>query len=44
MQKICNRVLIIMRKEFEEKTEIFYPIKRYEGIKYDGEQGIPKNG
>lgn len=32
-----------MRKEFEEKTEIYYPIKRYEGIRFDGQEGISKN-
>lgn len=28
------------RKELEEKTEIYYPTKRYEGIRNDGEERI----
>lgn len=32
-----------MRKEFVEKTEIYYPLKRYEGIKYDGEERLSKD-
>jgi hypothetical protein len=31
-----------MRKEFVEKGEIYYPTKRYEGIRYE-EQGISED-